>query len=172
MTKKEFKDYTPEQQWKIEGRLTLKWFKENPDEGIKLDGAIQSTLKARQEALKHIEAQDNWGASEYKEYCINNPLSSRAQIHLRLIEQEKAEPALTMVEKIKNNPKHREDGIHKAEFQKLLSIQGYSFDKLTDLQAVKELEFYFKHYAPRTLSQWVKEVFPDKLKRGRPKINK
>jgi len=170
MTKKEFKDYTPERQWKIERRLTLKWFKENPGEGIKLDGAIQSTLKARQEALIHIDAQDNWGASEYKEYCINNPLSSRAQIHLRLIEQEKAEPALTMVEKIRDNPKHREDGIHKAEFQKLLSKPELSFNTLKDLKVSSEFDFYFNNYEQRTLSQWVKEVFPDKLKRGRPRI--
>ena len=113
----------------------------------------------------HIDAQDNWGASEYKEYCINNPLSSRAQIHLRLIEQEKAEPALTMIKKIKDNPKHREDGKHKAEFQDLVSKLEHSFDALTDLEAFKELKFYFKNYKPRTLTQWVKEVFPDKLKR-------
>ena len=176
MTKKEFKDYTPEQQWKLERRLTLKWYKENPDKGAKLDGEInnffQSTLKARQEALKHIDAQDNWGASEYKEYCINNPLSSTAQIHLRLIEQEKAEPALTMLKKIKDNPKHREDGIHKAEFQGLVSKLEHSFDALTDLKTDEDLKFYFINYEQRTLSQWVKEVFPDKLKRGRPRIIK
>ena len=125
MGRKSLNDYTHEQQWKIERRLTLKWYKENPNEGIKLDSEInkffQSTLKARQEALIHIDAQDNWGASEYKEYFINNPLSRAAQMHLRLIEQEKAKPALTMKENIKNNPKHREDGIHKAEFHELLS---------------------------------------------------
>ena len=176
MGRKSLNDYTHEQQWKIERRLTLKWYKENPNEGIKLDSEInkffQSTLKARQEALIHIDAQDNWGASEYKEYCINNPLSSRAQIHLRLIEQEKAEPALTMVEKIKNNPKHREDGIHKAEFHELLSKPELSFDTLKDLEASSEFNFYFNNYEQRTLSQWVKEVFPGKLKRGRPRINK
>ena len=89
MGRKSLNDYTHEQQWKIERRLTLKWYKENPNEGIKLDSEInkffQSTLKARQEALKDIDAQDNLGTSEYNEYCINNPLSRAARIHLRLI---------------------------------------------------------------------------------------
>lgn len=146
MSKKTLKDYTPEQLWKLERRLMAQDIKHNP-ESERLFVAVMSDLaetsQARADALRHKQAQEEMGRSEYFQWSATNPLSPRAQIHLRLIEQELAAPAIEHGRKFTKRRKGAQ-----AEHTKEI----YSLAKQYLGKSAKELQALATHPKAKKLS--------------------
>lgn len=70
--------------------------------------------------------------------------------------------------------KNKEWFMHKKEFQALAVSYKDSFSTLSELKKlnIREFQFYFDHYSKgHTLHDWINEVLPGHLKKGRPPKN-
>lgn len=121
MAKKLLKDYTPEQRFKLERRLLLLDLKKNPETQNMVSTVILDSVganTAREEAVRFRQASETMGRAAFRLWCAENPLSQRAALHLSMIEQELAAPA---VEHGKKFTKRKSGAIadHTKEIHKL-----------------------------------------------------
>ena len=134
-----------------------------------LSNMLTATAEARQEAIRYRDGLENIGTSELDEYSNNNPLSSRAKIHLMLIEREEAAPDRALAKKIKDGHNNKETTVHEKEFKALVLKYKDQFSNLSKLKDIIEFDFYFNNYGKgHTLRDWVNAALPGHLKRGRP----
>ena len=97
MAKKLLKDYTPEQRYKLERRVIRRAVKHDPESQELFNSVILDIIgsgKARTDALAFRQASDDLGRGDFDKWCAENPLSSRAALHVGMIEQEIAAPAV------------------------------------------------------------------------------